>query len=425
MLSVKLHKWKKISSKTQASIYNKPAYVYIPLISQDDDNITLLVKKGDYVYKGSIIARRKGNLRIPIHSSISGTVVGFEEKYYQNGKLEKCIVIENDYKEKYQVNKGVKRNLTKYSKEEFIELLKECGVVGLGGTGFPTYVKYSSKRKINTLIINAIEAEPYITCDSVLAASKCEEILEAIDAIMEINQIPEAIIAVKKTNTELIHTINNFIGTYLRIKLVLVPDIYTLGYEKKLVQYLKHVSYQKYSMDVGIVVNNISTIYAIYQALKYQHPLTERMITFTGDALKKPQNVIVKNGVLVEEVIEHIGGYKRDKKIQLIAGGPMMGRAIPSSDLVVTSNLNCVLVLKPNTGKEVSEVCVHCGKCVEYCPTRLSPVLIKEHLNHPKILKQLEPQRCIECGLCTYLCPSRIKVRDMVQEAKQKVGGSK
>lgn len=425
MLSVKLHKWKLMSNKSQISTYSKPAYVYIPLISQNDDNVTLLVKKGDYVYKGSIIARRKGTFRIPIHSSVSGTVVGFKEKYYLNGKLEKCIVIENDYKEKYQVNKGVKRILSKYSKDEFIELLKECGIVGLGGSGFPTYVKYSGKKKLKTLIVNAVESEPYITCDSKLAIEKCEEILEAIDAIIEINQIPEAIIAVKKTNTEFIHTFNNFMGTYLRMKLVLVPDSYILGYEKNLIQYIKKINCSNHPINDGIVVNNISTIYAIYQALKYQQPLTERVITFTGDALKKPQNILVKNGVLTSEIIEQIGGYKKNKKIQFIAGGPMMGKALPSDELVTTSNLNCVLVMKDNTIKEASEACVHCGKCTLYCPSRLSPILIKEYLNRPKQLKQLKPERCIECGICTYLCPSRIKVREAVKEAKEKVVGGR
>lgn len=420
MLGVRLHEWKNMSTKVKTSIYNKPTYVYIPLISQNDNNVTLLVKKGDYVYKGSIIARRKGNFRIPIHSSVSGTVVGVDEKYYLNGKTEKCIVIENDYKEKYQDNKGVKRNLNKYTKEEFIEILKECGVVGLGGAGFPTYVKYSEKKKIDTLIVNAVESEPFITADYALAIEKCEEILEAIDAIMDINQIKEAFIAVKKTNIELIQVFNNFIGTYLKIKLVLVPDFYTMGYEKGLVQYIKRKKYRNYPTDIGIIVNNISTIYSIYQALKYKQPITERIVTFTGDALSKPQNVLVKNGVLASEVIEHIGGYKKNKVVKFIAGGPMMGKSIPNSELVITPNLNCVLVMKSNTSKEVSEACVHCGKCVDHCPAFLSPVLIKENIDNGKVLKQLKPERCIGCGICTYLCPSKIKLRDIVKQAKDK-----
>lgn len=419
MLGVKLHKEKKQSMKRQMIKYNKPAYVYIPLISQDDDNITTLVKKGDYVYKGSVIARRKGNFRIPIHSSISGIVKGFEEKYYLNGKMVRCVVIENDYKEKYEKNKGVKRILSNYTREQFIEILKECGVVGLSGCGFPTYVKYNGPTKIETLIINAVESEPYVTSDYALASLKCEEILEGIDAIMEINQIPEAIIAIKKTNIDLLKIFNNFIGTYLKIKIVVVPDSYTMGYEKKLINYIKKTTYPTLPSYNGIVVNNISTIYSIYHALKYQQPLTERVVTFTGPMIKKPQNVMVKFGVLASEVIEQIGGYKKKKKIKFIAGGPMMGKSLPTDDLSITPNLICVLALDGEKSKEIEELCISCGKCAINCPARLTPALIMKYRNNKKMINSLEPERCIECGLCSYVCPSKIKVRDYVLAAKE------
>lgn len=419
MLGVKLVKHKKMSIKKQVSIYNKPAFVYIPLISGNDKNLTVLVKKGDYVYKGSVIARRKGKFRIPIHASVSGTVTNIEERYCYNGEKVRTIVIENDYKEKYKESKGVHKNLNKYTKQEFIETLKECGVVGLGGAGFPTYVKYNSPKRIDTLIINAVESEPYITSDYATTFSKCEEILETIDAIMEINHISEAIIAVKKTNIELIDHINDFIGTYLKIKLVLVPDYYTMGYEKGLIEYIKKTTYEERPINVGIVVNNISTIYAIYEALKYKRPLTERIVTFTGDGLKKPQNVRVTIGTLASEVIEFIGGYKNIKNLQFIAGGPMMGKALPTDELAITANLTCVLVMKENTSEEVESVCIHCGKCVEYCPAKISPVFILENKNRPKMLKELKPERCVECGLCTYLCPARIKVREKICELKE------
>lgn len=419
MLGVKLHKEKKQSMKRQLIKYNKPAYVYIPLISQNDNNITTLVKKGDYVYKGSVIARRKGNFRIPIHSSVSGIVTDMCEKYYLNGKPVRCVVIENDYKEKYEQNKGVKRNLSNYTREEFIELLKECGVVGLSGCGFPTYVKYNGPKKIETLIINAVESEPYITSDYAYAAMKCEEILEGIDAIMEINQIPEAIIAIKKTNVDLLKIFNNFIGTYLKIKVVLVPDSYTMGYERKLINYLKKVTYPTLPSYNGIVVNNISTIYSIYHALKYQQPITERVVTFTGPMIKKPQNVMVKYGVLANEVIEQIGGYKKKKKIKFVAGGPMMGVSLPSDDLAVTPNLTCILVVDGDMAKEIEETCINCGKCVEHCPARLTPVLIMKNIDNKKALNSLQPERCIGCGLCSYICPSKIKVRDYVLKAKE------
>ena len=172
---------------TEIKVFNKPKFVYIPLISGNDTNITVLVNKGEYVYKGSIIGKRKGDFRIPIHSSVSGIVVDFEEKTCLNGTLVKCVVIENDFKEKILPREEVK---TKYTKEEFIECLKENGIVGMGGSGFPTYIKYDVK-KIKTLIVNGVECEPYLRSDYVLAYNKCEEILEAIDTILEINNIDE------------------------------------------------------------------------------------------------------------------------------------------------------------------------------------------------------------------------------------------
>lgn len=420
MLSgVKIPGFKKMSSDKKMRFYDKPKYVYIPLISQNDTNITTIVKKGDHVYKGTIVGKRKGNLRIPIHSSVSGTVVDFIEKPYLNGNIVKCVKIENDFKEQLEQEYEVKKNINQYTKEEFVHLLKDCGVVGLGGSGFPTYVKYDNDFNFNTLIVNATECEPYITADYALTMEHIEEILEAIDAIIEINHISEAIIAVKKSNTTLIKLINNFIGTYLKIKLVTVSDRYGIGWEKVLIHEIKHVSYSKLPSERGIVVNNISTIYAIYEALKYHKPLTERIITFTGEMLKEPQNVLVKIGTPVSEVIEFLGGYKRNKEIRFVAGGPMMGITLPNDDLVASANLNCVLVLK-GSGESIPTECLRCGKCVQVCPAKLSPVLIKDYLKNKERLQELQPERCVECGLCTYICPARINVRSFVKEAKNR-----
>lgn len=424
-MSIRLKKHKNMSMKTKLHAINLPSHIYIPLISQNDTNVTLLVKKGDYVFKGSVVARRKGNFRIPIHSTVSGTVIGIEEKYIYNGSKVRCVVVENDYKEKYEISKGVKRNLGKFTKREFVELLKETGVVGLGGSGFPTYVKYNGPEKISTLIVNALESEPYATSDFSVVKENCEEILETIDAIMEINHINKVIIAVKKSNEEGIKILNNFIGTYLGIKIVEVPDSYALGYERELVKYLLGIEYKYHPIEASVVVNNISTIYSIYQALKYQQPILERVITFTGDMIKKPQNVIVKYGTLASEVIEAIGGYKKENKIKFIAGGPMMGITLPTDEIVITSNIVSFVALKYQDDKEKADCCINCGMCVQNCPARLSPVLIMENLTNEKKLKKLEPDRCINCGLCDYVCPAGISLRKCVKEAKVKVGNEK
>lgn len=407
---------KTMSIKNKIGVYNKMKYVYIPLISGNDTNITVAVKKGDYVYKGSVIGKRKGNLRIPIHSSVSGTVIDYEEKYASNGKKVKCIVIENDFLDALE-NEYENNDITKYTKKQFIKTIQECGIVGLGGSGFPTYVKYNTDQKINTLIVNAVECEPYITADYVLIREKCEEILETIDAIREINGIDEAIIAIKSHNIELKQIIDNYIGTYLKIKIVLVPNIYPMGWEKNLVKYIKKTDYNKIPIEKGIVVNNVSTIYAIYEALKYHKPLTERIITFTGENLKRPQNVLVKIGTSASEIIKKVGG-KNNEDALYVAGGPMMGVGIPTEDIIINCNDNCILVLN-NIKQEIETTCLRCGKCVEICPAKLSPVLIGESLEKIDKLKKLEPTRCVECGLCSYICPAKINVREKVRQAKQ------
>ncbi len=415
---IKIPGFKEMSIKNKIGIYNKMKYVYIPLISGGDTNITVAVKKGDYVYKGSVIGKRKGNLRIPIHSSVSGTVIDYEEKYVSNGKKVKCVVIENDFLDAIE-NEYENNDITKYTKKEFIKTIQECGIVGLGGSGFPTYVKYNTDQKIKTLIINAVECEPYITADFVLIREKCDEILETIDAIREINEIEEAIIAIKAHNTELKNIIENYIGTYLKIKLQLVPNFYPMGWEKSLVKYIKKVDYERLPIEKGIVVSNVSTIYAIYEALKYKKPLTERIVTFTGENLKRPQNVMVKMGTSAQEIIKKVGGIN-EKEALYVAGGPMMGTSLPTEDIIINCNDNCILVL-PNYEQEIEQTCLRCGKCVENCPAKLSPVLIKDSLKNIDRLKKLEPNRCIECGLCSYICPAKINVREKVREAKQKL----
>lgn len=420
IVGLKLNRGKELSKYSKIHTFTNPQYVYIPLVSGSDRNITVVVKKGDYVYKGSIVGKSKGNFRIPIHSSVSGIVVDFVEKNYLDGTLVKCVKIENDYKEQMQSTPNKKDKINRYSREDFIKVLQNCGVIGQGGAGFPTYVKYNTDKKIETLIINAVECEPYITADYALTLEHMEEILEAIDAVMEINGIREGIIAIKKSNSSLIKQFQNYLGTYPKIKVVGVNDIYPMGWERTLITKVKHVDYHKLPLEKGIVVNNISTMYAIYQALKYHYPLIERVVTFTGENLKKPQNVLVKVGTSFADVIDNLGGVNITKDCQIIAGGPMMGSLVEAG--VVTANLNNVLVMLENKDEDVVR-CMRCGKCTDVCPAHLSPVLIRDNIKNIKRLKQLKAHRCIECGLCSYICPSKLALRENVKEAKEKLRG--
>lgn len=414
----KLDFGKELSKYNKVNTFLKPKYIYIPLVSGSDKNITIVAKKGDYVYKGSIVGKSKGNFRIPIYSSVSGIVLGYEEKSYLDGTKVKCIKIENDFKEQTLSNSRAVNKISKYSKEDFIKVLQECGVIGLGGAGFPTYVKYNTDKKIDTLIVNAVECEPYITSDYVLVNDKLEEVLEAMDAVIEINGIKEGIIAIKKSNSDLIKRFSNYLGTYPKIKVAGVDNIYPAGWERSIITKVKGVDYHSLPLEKGIVVNNVSTMYAIYEALKYHKPLVERIVTFTGESLKSPQNVLVKNGTLVTDIIEYLGGTINNDYL-LIAGGPMMGSDIEDKDLVITANLNCVLLKEPL--EDIIVNCMRCGKCTNVCPAHLSPVLIKDNLDNVKKLCKLKAKRCIGCGLCSYVCPSKIRLRELVGEAKKKI----
>ncbi|MDO5569344.1 MAG: RnfABCDGE type electron transport complex subunit C [bacterium] len=403
---------KELTKTKKITEYIKPLTVCIPLENKFGVKYKHLVKEGDYVYKGTVVAINP-DIDFPIHSSVSGYVIQGTKKMMLNGQKIKCIVIENDFKEKYEYKKGYKKNINNYSKEEFIEMLRTSGITGLGGGDFPTFIKYSSNKSIKCLVINGVECEAYATCDQAIMKQHADELLEAIDAITEIMKIKEAYIILKENNSSVLNEFSKYIGTYPNIGIKLVPDTYPSGWDRSIIENVFNIKYNKYPSEVGIIVNNVSTIYAIYEMLKYNRPLTERIITITGNCIKKPTNIRVKIGAAIWEVIGNIDGYKNMKNPLFIAGGPMMGKSLPSDDVVVTKDLNCIVILE--NAKQNSSICINCGKCAEVCPVNLIPVLIKDNANNPRKLKELQPHKCIGCGLCSYICPSRIDIREIVK----------
>lgn len=395
--------------------YLKPEIVYIPLEDKNGTIYKHLIKAGDYVYKGQVVAVNENN-NFPIHSSVSGYAVVGSTKLINNGKEIKCIVIENDFKEKYEKAKAIIKK--DYTKEEFINSLKENGITGLGGANYPAYLKYDYDN-INYLLINGVECEPFISSDKIVMINYAEEILEAVDKILEIMKIKEAYIVIKNNNSKVINAFNKYIGTYPKINLKLVADIYPNGWERLVVKETLGIKYDKYPIEKGIIVSNVSTIYAIYEMFKFNRPLTERIITINGIGVKKKINVKVKIGTLVSEIIENIAGYKNKNNLLLIAGGPLMGKSVATDDLIVTKDLNAILVIENNFEKSLP--CISCGKCLEVCPAGIYPMFIMKNINNIKNLECLKADECIECGLCSYICPSKIEVREFVRKAKEMV----
>ena len=387
--------------------------MYIPLESRMGYTYQETVRPGDYVCIGSILGKNP-IAEIPLLSSVSGTVVGFEEKYISNNKLAKCIVIENDFKEKYLDKVGKKRDITKYSKEEFIYLLKKCAILGMSGSGFPTYIKYENNNDIKYLIIDGAECEIYPSADSARMYNNPEEILECIDAIMEIMHIEKAYIAINEKNELVINKFLRYINTYPNIKIYSLPDAYPNGYERYLVNEILGLTYDKLPIEVGVINENVSTIYAIYEALKYHKPLIDRIVTISGPGIKKPANYLLKVGTSFSEILLKTDIKKNINNPILIAGGAMMGSSIKSDDLIVTPDLNSILILE-NKKEEVTP-CIKCGKCTEVCPMNLIPSLI---IDMPNKAKELKIDKCVNCGLCSYVCPAKIEVREIIKKIKE------
>ena len=236
---------------------------------------------------------------------------------------------------------------------------------------------------------------------------------------MEIMKIPKAYIVMKETNTDSIKMINKYIKTYPNISTSLVKDAYPNGWERLVVKNTLGIEYDKYPSEKGIIVSNVSTIYAIYEMIEYNRPLTERIITITGPGIKKKRNVKVKIGALASEVIAALDGYKDIENPLFIAGGPMMGNSIPTDDVIITKDINCLLVIEDHFEKNLP--CIKCGKCMEVCPVGIYPVLIMENRDNINKINKLNAIKCIECGLCSFTCPSKIEVREFVRIAKEKV----
>lgn len=388
--------------------------LYVPLVNHTNLNCKCLVNVGDVVEKNSIIGMRE-DIELPILSPSDGTIKEIGECLYMNGDLVPCVVIEVNKKSK---TKKEIEDITKYTKDEFIRLLKDNAVVGMGGSDFPTYIKYKASN-IETLIVNAVECEPYITSDLMLVKLKAKEILDAISATMIINKIKKCFIAVKSNNTIVIDSFNEHLLSYSNIEIKTVKNMYPMGWERHTVSAVLNKKYDRFPSEIGVVVSNVSTMYAIYKALKYNSSISKRLITFTGSNIKKPINVLVKIGTNIKDIIDEVG-IKKGRELKFVVGGPMMGEALLSENVIATKNMNCIMVLKDEDDLEVLP-CMRCGRCDQICPAKLSPVLIKDNVDNSDNLRILDPKKCMECGLCTYICPSNIDLRSYVKKAKKEV----
>lgn len=411
---------KQMSTEAPIQTYLKPEYVYVPL-SCGPVPYKAIVAVGDKVLKGQAVALREDRFGHPIHSSVSGVVSAIKKMWHPFARMVETIEIKNDFQEIAIADFG--QPLKELTKENIINRVKNAGIVGLGGAGFPTYIKYMSNRDAKVVIINAAECEPYLTADAMLIQTAVDKLIRGIKYIMIASGAPKAVIAIKKTKRTLIAHLESSLVNNPQISVFLLNDVYPAGWEKYIVERVLKKSYHSLPIEVGAVINNVATVIAVCEAIEENKPLIEKVITITGEGIKQPQNFFVKIGVKASDLISLAGGYVDDlEDAYFIAGGPMSGKAIFLDDMIITPYLTSVIV-KPKGFVGLAQPCMGCGKCAEYCPAYLTPTEIKKAFLAGD-LEEAEKQgalKCVQCGLCSYVCPSRVEITDSVVKAQEAV----
>ncbi len=430
MGKIKIRGKKGLTKYKEIMELDEPDKIYIPLIIGMSTDFTVHVTENDEIKKGTKIATRN-DMYVPIYSPVSGKVIGIEKRMHTTGKIQNHLIIENNHLDE-EIVPFKYENVDSYDSKQLIEAMKEIGLLGLGGSGFPTYVKYENAKNIDTILINAVECEPYLTSDYKVMDKYYKDLLEGTRFLVKAANAKNAVIAIKKGNEDLIGKLKEYSKPYDEIEIRGVTDAYPLGWERALIRELFRKDYERFPSEIGIIVNNATTAVYFAEALKYNKPITHRVVTVSGEGVNNPQNVYVPIGTTVDYIVSKIGGYN-DKydEIVVIAGGPMMGKSIPNDTFVISSYSNSITVL-PNE-KQEELPCLRCGMCIEYCPSKLQPVQImsSEKAKNIEHIINAKADRCISCGLCSYICPSKIEVTDWVLKAKtrllniQKQGGLK
>lgn len=383
-----------------------------------------IVQKGDRVLTGQKIAEAGGFVSAPIYATVSGTVKAIEPRRIVTGDSVMSIVVENDglYEE---VEYGPVKPLEELTKEEIIGLVKEAGVVGMGGAGFPTHVKLSPKEpeKIEYVIANCAECEPYLTSDYRRMIEEPEKLVDGLKIMLRLFDNAKGILAVEDNKPDCIQILKKLTANEPDITVKALQTKYPQGSERQLIYAAtgRAINSSMLPADAGCIVDNVDTVVAIQQAVREGKPLMHRIVTVTGDAISDPRNFIVRIGTNYHELVEEAGGFKSDP-VKIVSGGPMMGFALFGLDVPTTKTSSALLCM---TKDEVAEYepspCIKCGKCAEVCPGRVLPnklAVFAEHGDDEQFLKY-NGMECCECGCCSFICPAKRPLTQMIKSMRK------
>ncbi len=412
---------KELCKKHPLIDYLNPDTVYIPLV-QRHLKLEPVVDVGDIVKIGQVVAEVGGFGAITSHASISGEVKSFKKVWHSSGKMVEAIEIKNDFKNQLDERIKAVKNVKELTREELVEIMKNAGLTGLGGAGFPSYIKYQTKENIHTVIINAVECEPYLTCDYQFIIRFAKKLIKGATYMKRAAEASKVVIAYKAYNTKVEEVLKPYLDKYPDIELYPIKDIYPAGWEKYIVEQITKKTYKSLPAEIGVIVNNSATAIIYSDAVERNIPLISRPVSITGEGIKEPKTFFVPLGTKVSDLIEQCGGYidgLEPMKANYIAGGPMTGRAIFIDDLVVNDTLGAVII-KLFEEKDYPE-CLGCGKCADVCPVYITPTEIKKAYERKDVnlLGLLDANKCMECGLCSYICPSHVEITDAVKKGKE------
>ena len=420
---------KELSKDKPIRPYDEPKgdLVY-PLSQHIGAPASAIVEKGDHVLIGQKIAEAGGFVSSPIYATVSGTVKAIEPRRVITGDNVMSIVIENDgqYEEvEFKEPKPVEVLL----KEEIINLIKEGGIVGMGGAGFPTHVKLSPKEpdKIDFVIANCSECEPYLTSDYRKMIEEPEKLVEGLSIILRLFDNARGILAVEDNKPDCIQILKKIVkdNNLERITVIPLKTKYPQGAERQLIYATtgRAINSSMLPADAGCVVNNVDTIISIYNAVKLGRPLMHRIVTVTGDCIKDPVNFSVRIGTNYAELIEEAGGFVKEPE-KIVSGGPMMGFAIFDTNVPCTKTSSALLCLSHDDVSHANETaCINCGRSVEVCPGRVVPSRLADYAQHKdkEAFEKANGMECCECGCCSYICPAKRQLTQSIKSMRRMI----
>ncbi len=406
-----------------------PQSIIIPVSQHIGAPAVPVVNKGDKVLTGQLIATGKGFVSTNIHSSVSGRINKIDTILDSTGYKQTAIFVDvegDEWVETIDRSKDIIRE-TKLTSGEIIKRCLDSGIVGLGGATFPSHVKLTvpSGKKCNILIINGVECEPFLTSDHRLMLERGEEILVGISLLMKALNVEKAMIGIEKNKPDAIAHLSKLAGDFKGISVVALKVKYPQGAEKQLIKALvkREVPSGKLPLDVGAVVHNVGTAFAVYEAVQKNKPLFERVVTVTGKSLAKPGNYIVRIGTPLIKLIEAAGGMPDDTG-KIVNGGPMMGKAVSNTDIPVVKGMSGVVLFpSPESVRMEIAPCIRCAKCVSACPLSLEPYLLMA-LTEKGLFERAENDNitdCMECGSCSFVCPAGRPLLDYIRLGKSTV----